>query len=517
MIAFREGERAYFRGRLTRGLERDSVPISLEVDVGGRLRWLSLPWDDYWRRVVNLAEGELQALECNWRCYIRSGFSSRKRRAYCQSYYCLLDKLLGQVTREPKNRQCSEALRDCVNFENFEIRQSTGIVGGAGTSSLRNPSYLLSKLRFPDALEDVRLLPLLCVGQGEKPALFYHYRQHLIDSSSGQSLLMYLPVDGKNRRPAFDALCILERMVSESGDARVAERATKLTAGVLAPFLQAYRMEKGHGAVPMELLDIGGGSGALAAAIAGQIGKAQSEGLAHVSGVKLVDILQPDLRHFWNNNRDSGVQYVMSFLDDFRLWFDEHPLSGGSIRIALISQLFNNQSVFDIREVGLNAILKGSAKAGNMQAHLPLKCLSRKKNLQKLLISQSPINLADGRTFCQLSLSPYFQALSTLRTSMYAEEGEPKAFLPVRSFDSQCLFSVGGQAILPILLNQCCLVIVYDADLCPSHIRAHAAIEERKYIALNMTQKLKLRGNYCYVFGQRGESGLSKLEGEALW
>lgn len=401
-----------------------------------------------------------------------------------------------------------------TSFESFEVRGSSGGCG-AGTSSLRNPNYLLGKLRVPDALDDVRFLPLVSVSQGQESSLFYHYRQHSV--CSNHSVLLYLPVERKERQPAFESLCVMERMLSENGDARVEERAEKLAKGILLPFLKRrFKEDKGR-VSPIEVVDIGAGSGALAAAICGQLRESLSSHAMHQFGVKLVDILQPEFKYFWNGSRCNAVEYVVSFVEDFRSWCDNPPVSRERTRIALISQLFNNQSIFQIKEVEPAQVLKNMSKTLDLQRHSPTKCLrGGVGNLNHLLVSPVPVNISGGRTFCQISLEPYFRALKIVCGSAPLEKVGSGAFLPVRTFDTKCLFSANGKAILPMLLTHCCAVVVYDADLCPCHLQ-DAAVHSSDFVAVDMTRALRLRGNHCYVLAKKGEAGLDALKGEELW
>lgn len=127
-----------------------------------------------------------------------------------------------------------------------------------------------------------------------------------------------------------------------------------------------------------------------------------------------------------------------------------------------------------------------------------------------------PVDISDGRTFCQLSLDPYFRAVRNVLEPSPKPRPDCGACLPVRTFDPKCLFSASGKAILPLLLEHCCMVIVYDADLRPFHVKS-AGMNSNHFVALDMTRALRLRGNHCYVLGKKDDEVLQALEGERLW
>jgi len=138
------------------------------------------------------------------------------------------------------------------------------------------------------------------------------------------------------------------------------------------------------------------------------------------------------------------------------------------------------------------------------------------ESLSQRNVSPVPVDIPGGRTFCQLSLDPYFGAVRTALEPSPKPRPDSSACLPVRTFDPKCLFSSSGKAILPLLLDHCCAVIVYDADLRPAHLHS-AGIDSDRFVAVDMTRALRLRGNHCYVLGKKDDEGLLALEGERLW
>jgi hypothetical protein len=134
------------------------------------------------------------------------------------------------------------------------------------------------------------------------------------------------------------------------------------------------------------------------------------------------------------------------------------------------------------------------------------------------VISTSRVDLAEGRTFAQASLSEYYRAL---RLAL-ADEGEDivsegGVWLPLRVLDPTCLIAGDGTSVLARLLEHCDYLIVEDADLRPKDIVEHLrAFSLDGLAALDMTKALGLVGNHAYLLSSKGAKK-SSLPGERIW
>ena len=177
-----EKSRAVARGRLLRAFERVDVPIGIEV-ASGLLTVHSVPWATFWRPVWALSSPEIRKgigiLREAWSTYIRSGFRRSAAREYCCRYFILLGQVVERCWSMQPGKQEQSALQTILGFESLGIVTTGSETAVAGaTTTLRNPCYLLAKLKHESALDDPQFLPLLTVPSAGPPGCFYHYRQH---------------------------------------------------------------------------------------------------------------------------------------------------------------------------------------------------------------------------------------------------------------------------------------------------------------------------------------------------
>ncbi len=231
--------RTHGRGQLLSILGKERLLTRLNVVRDGRFVAKTVDWSSYWKPLLDLGcwevEDSLEALHSAWLRHIRSGFDSHERQEFCFRYFALLDVLLSSRNEALASHSWYHALQTILGFECFGIipADSVSEVLAAGTCQLRNPCYLLAKLRMPDALDDPQFLPVITVAGCEKPELFYHYRQHNLASDSPMSLLFYPAISETKRSASFKLLNSLISGVSGAIDPRTRERAQRLCQGIV--------------------------------------------------------------------------------------------------------------------------------------------------------------------------------------------------------------------------------------------------------------------------------------------
>ena len=95
---------------------------------------------------------------------------------------------------------------------------------------------------------------------------------------------------------------------------------------------------------------------------------------------------------------------------------------------------------------------------------------------------------------------------------------EAQVFLPLRSFQPECLLTDEGDSILEKLLVDCSLVVVEDADLWPQNLQAHRAQTSlANSIAIDMTKELGLKGHFSYSLLRADDHAVTSLRGQRLW
>lgn len=146
--------RVYGRGSLLSILEVDRILTKVSVLGNGSFALETKNWDSYWQPVHELECGNITEslgdLYSAWRDYIRPGFGTTQRQGFCHRYFRLLDNLLA-CHPELTTEAWLHALQTTLGFECFGVVAANGDaeVLAAGTCTLRNPCYLLAKLKCP--------------------------------------------------------------------------------------------------------------------------------------------------------------------------------------------------------------------------------------------------------------------------------------------------------------------------------------------------------------------------------
>lgn len=272
----------------------------------------------------------------------------------------------------------------------------------------------------------------------------------------------------------------------------------------------------------LELVDIGAGSGRFSAAICREI---KNIGLKPKLRLWFVDLELTDPTRFFRNQRLRDFTDNLTFIeDDYRDWLIRpQPLPNKSgLRIGLVSKLFNNLSTFSVcylsDEIG-TSLFKNMEGYSKSEAHRPSICLAPGGfGVKSLAISSSRVPLQKGRTFFQVSLSAFYQSIYFLsRITDSSEALEGGWFLPVRSFNPECLVTKEGKSVISVLSEICDYVIVEDADLSPQGLIDHMTKYSLGFLTIyDMTKALKLKGNYLYIIWTR-KAIAPQLPGERIW
>jgi len=385
---------------------------------------------------------------------------------------------------------------------------ANGEVLGAGTCTIRNPCYLLAKLKMPDVLDDPQFLPVITVAGTERPELFCHYRQYTLSPDSPISLLFYPAASVEKRATSFRLINSLVGGLSYGIDPRTRERAQRLCQGIFRPIIRAAKSRESE-TILLELIDVGAGSGNLSAAICRQIQEiGKSAGFNPKFRLWFVDLEPADPARFFRDRELRGTIDSLTFLgDDYRSWLGRAQplLAANGLRIALVSILFNNLSCFSIHHLngsGSSPLFEKMAISPDSDAHLPHHCLaSGGKGVEALVVSNSRLAFSDGRTFAQASLSQLYHGLfliSAPDSTFVTDNG--RVFLPVRSFNTECLVTSDGRSVISCLVENYDYVIIEDADLRPKDLVDHMRTFSLHLTTVqDMTKALRLTGNYAYT------------------
>lgn len=524
--------RDFNRGLLLKTLESEQVIRRLSVDHGGRLTLQCEDWESFWLPVARMGEfcAQLGSLRNAWSAYIRGAFARELQRDYCFRYFSLLDTLLAQVLRQPADASAMVALHCTLGFESFGICASGGEhPAAAATCTLRNPTYLLTKLRMPRVPDSAEHLPLVSPHSAEAGDLFYHYRQHRLSRDSDNAVLSYLAVRQNLRPRSFDIVARFEQALSDGTDPFAVERAARLGRSGVLDYLRNWWVTLGTGnALPIDLVDLGAGSGLVAAKLCDEIAKdALRTGYSPRFSIRFVDLsMSRPARFFSSPKLAEQLDSIQAVAMDYRDWLGDGcalPDYAG-VRLVLISRFFNNLSDFAIHRFDPPAEQSPETRelSGRAEECAPARCLSPAGPGPKDLVASNARVWSDaGRTFNQASLSAYFRGLR-LATGQIGptDPGAQKegVYLAVRTFRPECLHTRDGKSILSELARQSELVVVQDADMRPSDLRSHFRSESSADLAAFDTTRLAgLRGHFSYLIGKRSDPLLLKTGGERLW
>jgi hypothetical protein len=137
-----------------------------------------------------------------------------------------------------------------------------------------------------------------------------------------------------------------------------------------------------------------------------------------------------------------------------------------------------------------------------------------------VVISNTRLALADGRTFAQSSLSDFYRGMYIIsRWVSTADISKEGIFLTVRSFNPECLVTSRGRSVISFLVENCDYVIIEDADLRPQDLVDHMKTYSLHSITIqDVTKALGLTGNRAYVVWTKNNPKKEPdFGGERMW
>lgn len=504
------------------------VVIALEPMPGGSFRARTETWVSHWQAVHWLGDESIvmaiDQLGQARKRYIESEFDLTEAQRYCFCYFSLLDVVLASAARVDRPAQWQRILQAVLGFECFPIRDLSPARGGecAATTTLRNPAYLLAKLKAPRAGDDTKFLPLVTLDNGKAGRLFFHYRQFRVANPPPLALLALLPNDGSLRQAGVRLAANLGRALHSNPDPYARQRGSRLWWQVVQPLVENVMAESSG--LPLEIVDVGSGSGRLAFEVCRRyVGWGVRNGLEPLLRLWFVERSGNDPRALF---RDKAVnRYVRGLTvlpSDYQVWLGKFPPlpTPRGLRVGIVSKVFDLASTFVIeqasaRELDLDPVQQAN---GPEEDYLPTNCLaSDGAGPEALIVSDFRLPVERGHLFPQLSLRVYYRALSIVAGSTKATDPQDPPALPVRTFNAGALTAADGSSVLEHLCRQCAYVVVEDQDLRPKDMLDHLkAFSLRRVSVLHLSGARGLKANYCYLLWLTG-SRQPPVEGERLW
>jgi len=525
--------REHIRSEIKKILLSKDILVEILVDWCGYSTLIRQDWKKYWTPVTQqLSSKGLQVLD-NFRNahqqYIISEFSYETAIKYCFHYFCLIEEVISTLKNICDKTAKLTLLNKVLGFENFAIRWADGSSGLAcGTSTIRNPCYLLAKIKQPQAYDDPKFLAIATepdISGSGKAHLFYHYRQYKIYDEFGISLLLFPAVALPERANSFALIESFILGFSNKSDPRIKQRSQVLADLAISPFLsKRFSID----AQEVSFVDIGSGSGALASSIWRQILKtqpciAQNCKLAcSMVGLRVQD----PLRHFNKGSLRGTISYLDYFQADYLQWTQQQKSTQGNYKfdIALICRLLNNLSMFKLGFSNNWRIIHKLGEAKLSKADLlsrrfdPYNCLSE-DNLspRNIFLKNSNILLNSGKSFKHLSLSNYYKGLQLLHNEDVSNNGDTNTiYFPIRQFNAACLQLPDGKSVLKKLCNLARLVVIEDTDLTENNLIKHLTEHNLENITASHVNKHN-RINSAQIFCLCNSEFKDILPGKRIW
>jgi hypothetical protein len=436
---------------------------------------------------------ELEQLRAAWMDFIGCGCSLDSKGHYVHAYFALLRASAKSFCR---GRVVLPLLKRVVGFETFQI---SGEQGGclAGILNVRNPAYLLKKLAQPNSKDDPKYLPLICplAPSTEPSQLYCHYRRIPIAGTRGIQLFVYPPVAAKDRPLSYSLMGQVFSSLTLKSDPWVHERSCALfrVFGKLTAHVPVDRIH---------LLDLACGS----AKITMTLCKKAFARAGKPFDLTLVDVVRGSrsiANTFFRNLRVFGN--VLFHREDLFDWVSR-ATTGTPERfdIALMLRICDVFSRFHIERMSLdevNCILrkKGVVDLVDVTVLQPDRLIEENR-VNEIQHSLRRIELPQGATFAQFSLSSYFQVIHAVLSGV-SPDNDGVVFVPVRRFDNSALVLPSGRSLIDEVTTVARCVVIEDADLSPRHLEEHCRSFGLSTVRImDVTRRTRMRGAWvCLI------------------
>jgi hypothetical protein len=470
-------EQKYIKANLAKAFASKEIVTAIEIDWHGRIELKKQSWDLYWNIKETLPEREsFLHFEKAREAYFDSDFKLDFLSEYCYRYFILLSKWLSI-----RNDACAlELLSKLLSLENFAIYwygNKTGIA--AGTTSHRNPGYLLAYLSKKSSKDDPKYLPMIMLKSSSGNKLFYHYRQYRISNDPDFSIFMYPATNIDGRGESFTLIESFANGFSRKSDPRSKPRAKLLAESAIYPFLKSLLIEDNTAKRDVNITDLGGGSGIMLRHIWEHIlskDRTAKENW-YLSGSIVGLRVQNPARHFSKGAIRANLSYLDYQQMDYINWIDKQPETLQS-DVVLLCRLLNNLSLFNIESTddeGKLWYIAGQQHSPEFivnQKYNPVYCLDPKNYCPENLIHTNGKTRLSGdcSAYRAISLIDYYKAMSTC---MGADAKDNCYYSPVRKFNHLSLLNSNGKSIIGKLSKMANLIVIEDVDLTANYLAKH--------------------------------------------
>jgi hypothetical protein len=517
------------RRMIVRVLKSTDLLGEIIVNDNGRMDVRSVTWDDYWNPFSagdERVSGRLEALRESRAAFIEGQFNLALARKYCFDYFSLLSLVIERVVAGASDRRLLSPL---LSLECFSIRRAEEGASSvaAATSNIRNPVYLLAKLRYPQAYDDPKFVPLI-IGSPHADSLFYHYRQLVIESRSKTSLLIYPAVEISDRAESFRCIELATFCLAAKTDPRAVRRANWLADHAIAPFFRGLRSQQpDEKSRSFAIGDLGGGSGYLTQCIWSRLVQNHSD----IIGSRplfwhLVDLKPHNTARLVRQRKFlRNLTELRCIRSDWKDWTTRSISASPPPRfhVLLLCRLFNNFSKFSIEwiddwyQVRMLAKKQLSSRDWKNQSYLPQVCLAQGgAGASSLLASNARTRLGRASCFVQHSLSDYFRGIFLLSGPAAMEAGDNAVYFSARRFDDGSLLLSDGRSALSALCSLSDLVVIEDVDCTGRSLSRHMEANHLSDLAASdATDRVNMQGTNLLCVSVRSNEQF--LPGRRIW
>jgi hypothetical protein len=439
-------------------------------------------------------------------------------RRYCLQYWRSLAHLVELAAKHDFSPALQRAIGAAVTFESFSVTDAPGRHLAAATTTLRNPIYLLARLKWPTVPDSTRFLPLIALADAQATT-FGHYRRYPVSEDGDLSLLVYPKNQAGGDPGSLSAISVLANRLGTATDPFVADRSERLWEHVFRPLLEDHA--PAHGVATFDFVDLGAGTGALTALLGGKlVSWAEQQGVIPRLRIALVDSGGTALsERFSDPALRRSIEGLSRIPIDYRSWLTLRRATSQrrGLRFGLACKIFDMASQFDIRRFAKGELPNPPSDESwfdHMERSPAEGVASGIPDRHALMTSAYRFEVSDGHVLAQPALSDYFAGLLALMHGVRVPDG---LYLPVRRFEPSALVTSDGGSVLAELLNQTDFAVIEDADLRPQELVEHVRrFGLRDIVVENMTAAMRLAGNYAYVLSKREFGATRPLGGERM-
>ena len=449
-----------------RALRQPVVFDSIHVD-GRRVVNIHVSsWHEYWDGCESLPQS-LARLRASWTEFIQHGHSPSYRAPYVHAYFRLLEDALAAFCRDEID---ASFFAKVVGFETFAITgdQEQPV---AGVFNARNPVYLLSRIRQPQAPEDPKFLPVICLPReiDDGSGLFCHYRRIGILESRRTELFVYPPSELRSCSSACRLISELFAALTPVNDPWVNERSQLLFEGAFSDVIACFAGQH------VQLLDVACGSAKLTTSLCRRASARHGTSF----DLTLVDVVRASRSMADTIIRCPGTfGNVVFHHEDFFDWIDNaDPASLPHFDVILMLRAYDLFADIRIERLSWHEAAAlayrdhGTVLARDVTRTAELLNQHRLDEIQHRLRRSV---YRGGELFHQFSLSEYFRAIYTLLTHEIPSD-DGVVYAPIRRFDESSLILASGDSVIEKLLTLGTQVLFEDSQLSADRLRRHIA------------------------------------------